>query len=317
MNPVRQISDAEVASVMTTSDFVDSCDQAFRLYGLGEMKNPVREETVLREGELDLFRLVLPGEWIGKFRGQKVIEERSDVLTGRLGDRTAVIELVDLQSGLQAVVDAEFITNMRTGAAGALGAKYLAQTPVECVAILGTGRIAQALARCVDVVLAPTVMKVTSRTQEKREAFVADIGGEISCELMMTDNVEACIDGADAIFTSVPTPNPILTQIPYCAHVSVMGGDGRTTQLAPELLKDRPVVPDHHRQVLKSGEFVALNNANQEPKWIKNHRNEVLTVADAVLGHMENLRGKGAIVYFSGMAIQDVHAAAVAWGKLS
>jgi len=295
---------------------VDSCDEAFRLCGLGEMVNPAREETVVREGDLDFFRLVLPGEWVGKFQGQKVIEERSDVVTGRLGERTAVIELTDLQSGQRIVVDAEYITNMRTGAAGALGARYLARMPVERVGILGTGRIAQALAKCMDVALAPKVMRVTSRTAEKREAFAADVGPELSCDLEMVEDVTACIDGADAIFTSVPTPNPILADIPDEVHISVMGGDGRTTQLEPILLTQRFVVPDHSRQVLKSGEFIALDQMHRTPKWIKGPIGEILTVSNAALGQLENLRGQGTIVYFSGMAIQDVHAAATAWAKM-
>ena len=163
----QYISDEQIASVMTTRDFVESCDEAFRLYGLGKMVNPLRKEEVSREGEMDLFRLVMPGWWKGRFTGQKVIEERSDVKMGRLGSRTAVIELEDVRRDDRITLDAERITNMRTGAAGALGAKYLAESPVRTAAILGTGRIAQALGRCIDVALAPETY--TCNEQDGRE----------------------------------------------------------------------------------------------------------------------------------------------------
>ena len=313
---MRHISDGELAEVMSVADFVASCDEAFRLYGKGNMVNPAREETVAREGDMDLFRLVLPGEWVGKFRGQKVLEERSDVKTGRLGERTAVIELNDLETGEQVVMDAEHITNMRTGAAGALGAKYLAKKVVQTVAILGTGRIAQALARCVDVALGPKVMRATSRTAEKRDAFHAEIEADIYCDLTMVEDVVRCIDGVDAIFASVPTPRPIVNDVEAGVHISVMGGDGRTTQLASELLTRRFVVPDHSGQVMKSGEFLALEKLVQKPRWVRGKEGQVLDMGNAALGQLEDRRGQGSIAYFSGMAIQDVHAGAIAWSKL-
>ncbi len=311
----HRISDLEIASVMTTRDFVISCDEAFRLYGLGEMVNPPRDEVVAREGNLDFFRLALPGDWKGKFCGQKVIEERSDVKTGRLGARTAVIELEDVQTRARMVLDAEHITNMRTGAAGALGAKYLAKTPVRTAAILGTGRIAQALARCIDVALVPEMMRVTSRTPEKRDVFAAEVAADIRCDLDMVEGVETCIDGADAIFASVPTPEPILHEVESHVHISVMGGDRRTTQLEPGLLTRRFVVPDHSEQVFLSGEFLALCHRGETPRWVKNSEDRILTIGHAALGHLEHLRGQGSIAYFSGLAIQDVHAGATAWGK--
>ena len=316
MGSVRHISDEEIAYVLTTDGFVASCDEAFRLYGHGDMVNPVREESVQREGDMDFFRLELPGEWTGKFRGRKVIEERSDVETGRLGKRTAMIELEDVQTGECAVLDAEHVTNMRTGAAGALGAKYLAQMPVRTAAILGTGRIAKALAQCIDAVLKPEVIRVTSRTVERREAFVADMQAEIQSNLCAADDIASCLSGADAAFVCVPTPLPIVHDLDTTVHISVMGGDARTTQLDPTLLCERFVVPDHSEQVLNSGEFIALAHMGKTPQWVKGQNGRILTVGDAALGCVEKLRGKGVIVYFSGMAIQDVHAAATAWQKL-
>ena len=163
MDDILRISDAEVERALSVEDFVSSCHEAFRLYGMGEMQNPPRREEVRREGEVDLFRLELPGEWEGRYRARKVIEERSDVATGRLGERTAVIELEDVRSGRRAVLGAEYITNMRTGAAGALGARYLAREPVRRVAILGTGRISRALALCVDAAQHPPEIRATAK----------------------------------------------------------------------------------------------------------------------------------------------------------
>ena len=57
----------------------------------------------------------------GKFRSRKIIEEFSDVATGRLAKREAYIAFEDLQQDRAWRLEAGHITDRRTGAAGALG----------------------------------------------------------------------------------------------------------------------------------------------------------------------------------------------------
>lgn len=313
----HRISDEEIATLMTPADFVASCHTAFQLFGKGEMINPSRSESLTQEAGMDVFHLELPGEWQNKYRGKKVIEERSDVQTGRLGDRTAVISLEDIHSGQLVDLDADYITNMRTGAAGVLGASYLCQLPIRTVAIVGTGRISKALALCADVALHPEMICVTSRKEESREGFAKDVADQLSCSLRMTDTIEACVTGADAIFTAVPTPSPILHEemVTKDIHISVLGGDQRTQQLAQPLFLSRPIVPDHAEQVLKSGEFLEATALGSAIGWVKDGNGQIQNIGHAALGSLENLRGQGTIVYFSGMAIQDVHAASVVWER--
>ena len=317
LDRVINISDREVASYMTPEDFVNSCDEAFRLYEKGEMVNPPREESLLKEDGMEVFQLVLRAQWPGKYRGQKVIEERSDIKSGRLGHRMAKIELEDLSTGHRIFFDAEHITNMRTGAAGVLGAKYLCPCPVSTVAILGTGRIATALALCADVVLKPEVIQVTSRKQVNREAFAEEVADRLMCKLIMTKSLETCVSGADAVLASVPTPKPVLDKdmLAKNVHISVLGGDGRTQQLEQALFLSRTVVPDHPTQVLNSGEFLSAQREGHEILWSKNKAGVTQHIGHAAQGLLENLRGRGAIAYFSGMAIQDVHAASVVWQR--
>jgi alanine dehydrogenase len=312
-----RISDEEIAALMSPADFVDSCHKAFQLYGNGEMLNPARRESITQKDGMDVFHLELLGEWCGKYRGKKVIEERSDVKTGRLGDRTAVISLEDIQTGQGVELDADYITNMRTGAAGVLGAKYLGRLPIRKVAILGTGRIAKALALCADVALQPEVICVTSRKEANRKDFAKDVTDLLSCHLQMTDTIEACVAGADAIFAAVPTPTPILTDemVGPHTHISVLGGDQRTQQVTQSLFLSRLIVPDHADQVLKSGEFLEATASGSQVCWIKDEAGQIKNVGQVALGALENLRGQGVIVYFSGMAIQDVHAASVVWER--
>ncbi len=315
-----RISDKEIEQVLTTGDFVASCHEAFRLYGSGEMVNPARKEEVLREGGQEVFRLVLPGEWKDRYRGRKVIEERSDVATGRLGDRKAFIELTELATGRRAVLDAGVITDMRTGAAGALGARYLGPELARSAAVLGTGRVSRALTLCLDEAVRPDEICVTSRKPENRAAFERDVGPRVRAALRMCDSVERCVAGAEVVLTAVPTVRPILRQQDLEARtlVCVIAGDPRTNQLEMDLMCSRPVVVDHVGQAERSGDFVAAASADRlaDIRLVKGQGGRVMTIGDAALGRLADLKGAGAICYFTGMAIQDIHAAATVLERL-
>lgn len=313
------IRESDFAPLFSLDDWIASCDAAFRLYGQGLMLNPPRIETVERTAGLDLLRLRMQAEWVGRYRGEKVIEERSDVKAGRLGARSAVIALEDLRTGARAEVEADLITNMRTGAAGALGARYLARPGAEVAAVLGTGRIARALALCVDRLFDLKEIRATSRRAGARRAFAEEIGPRLRSPLRMADSIPACAADADIVLAAVPTATPILKSddLRPDAHLSTMGGDPRTVQLDFGLLRSRPVVVDHPGQAAQSGEFRAAREAGRydEIQFARDAQGQPLTVGDAANGRLERLRGKGAIAYFTGLAVQDLHAAAMVYER--
>ena len=140
--------------------------------------------------------------------------------SGRLAKREAYISFEDLQQGRICRLEAGHITDQRTGAAGALGLQYLAGAAIERVAILGTGRIARTLALSCDALFDLAEIACTSRRPENRAAFAAAVGPDLRTSLRVTASLEACIAGADAVLTAVPTPQPILTattlaEVPY------------------------------------------------------------------------------------------------------
>ncbi len=316
MEGTLRITDAEIAGILSAREVVESCDRAFRLYGSGEALNPPRREEVRRTGGADLFRLEMPAEWPGRYRARKVIVERSDVSSGRLSERTAVIELEDVATGRSAELDAEYLTNMRTGAAGALGVRYLAGGS-EVLAIVGTGRVSRALALCADAALGPREIRATSRSAANVEAFAAYVQPKVNARIRRTNAIGDCLEGADAVLTAVPTPHPILGRqdVGDAVHLSVIAGDPRTAQLNPGLLSSREVVADHPEQVLKSGDFLLAGLGRD--RLAADGEGRVLTIGDAALGRLEDRRGRGAIAYFTGMAIQDLMAAVQVYERVA
>ena len=302
----------------STADFLAACHEAFEQYGAGIIDNPPRTESVQKRGALDYFRLDMPAEWPGKFRARKVIEEFSDVATGRLAKRAAYIAFEDLQQGRAWRLEAGHITDRRTGAAGALGLHYLAGAAIERVAILGTGRIARSLALSCDALFDLAEIACTSRRAANRAAFAKAVGPDLRAHLRMAMSLEACLAGADAVLTAVPTPQPILSaaalaEVPYLA---VMAGDSRTRQLAPEVLCERTVVVDVLAQAQQSGEFrfAAEQGRAEQIALARNAAGAVLDIGAAACGRIG--AAAPSAVYLTGMGAQDLCAAAMVYRRL-
>ena len=315
MNLLRE---ENFAHRFSTTDFLAACHQAFERYGAGVIDNPPRTESIEKRGALDYFRLDMPAEWPGKFRAQKIIEEFSDVASGRLAKREAYIAFEDMQQGRTCRLEAGHITDWRTGAAGALGLQYLAGESIKRVAILGTGRIARTLALSCDALFDLAELACTSRREANRAAFAEAVGPDLRASLRLATSLEACIAGADAVLTAVPTPQPILTsamlaEVPYLA---VLAGDSRTRQLAPEVLCERTVVVDVLAQAQKSGEFRFATEQGQAEQiaLARNAAGKVLDIGDAACGRLGT--SAPSAVYLTGMGAQDLCAAAMVYSRL-
>ncbi|MDA0337413.1 MAG: hypothetical protein O2782_19800 [bacterium] len=300
------------------ADFVAATRQSFELYGAGQIINPPRQESVEEQDGTSHFRLDMPATWTGQYRVRKIIEEVSSVGSGRLGSREAWIELEDLTSSTQVRLDAGYITDMRTGAAGALAVDFLSGHDVRRVSILGTGRIAHCLALACDHLFDLEQMRCTSRNADNRDAFFAALSPQLhATRLHMTTSIEACIEGADAVLTAIPTPTPVIgqAQLAPVDTIVAIAGDSRTRQLQADVLESRPVVVDLLQQAQKSGEFrdAATQQTLERIALARAPDGTVLTMGDAACGRVA--RG-GSAAYLTGMAAQDLCASVMIYEKL-
>ncbi len=304
-----KITDDFIEYNFSPADFVKNCHEAFIGYGQGIFTMPPREEKVDGSGR---FTLKMPAKIPG-YNGYKFIEELPPAELGKLGQRKAMIRLKP-DHAEEVELDAEFITNMRTGAAGVLGIKYF--TPqAKNIAILGTGKISKALALCADELGAKEI-NIYSRNPENRKKFKTELQ-QIGADIILHDSVKSCIAESEAILTAVPTPEPILflKDLPPRVYISVMGGDSRTAQLDPEILKKGLVIPDNLEQCHKSGEFkLALEKGYYNEINFAQINGRMANIGDAATGRLK-LDSGITVGYFTGLAVQDLTAAKMVYEK--
>lgn len=145
------------------------------------------------------------------YAGIKVVGDFHGNYHQGLPSEMGLINLFDPVNGTpKAVIDAAGITDMRTGAVTALGAKYLAPERPRVLGHIGARGTAYWNVRLLDHLFDFEEIRVHSRRPESREAFGAQLTADLGKPVIVTDDWQSCLVGADiqveASRLTEPTP---------------------------------------------------------------------------------------------------------------
>ena len=167
------------------------------------------------------------------------------------------------------VMDAAYITCMRTGAAGAIGAKFLANPESRNLFILGAGK--QAIYQiAATLILFPKIEKVyvaDALDYENSVKFAANCKEllsndfDIDCEkveFIAVDEMANAVSDSDIIITITPARSPVIKAawVTPGTHFSCIGADMEgKEELEPEIFKNARVYADDKLQCINVGEM--------------------------------------------------------------
>ena len=201
-----------------------------------------------------------------------------------------------------AVMDATWLTALRTGAAGAVASKYLAVSQPRTLGFIGCGVQARVLLAAHQVIFSDLQLCMADAQASAAEAFAAEAGGTV----VSTERAAGC----DIVCTSTPSRTPVIERawIADGAHINAMGADGPGKQeLDPAILKAANVVIDDREQAIHSGEVnVPLHNGQFAESDI------YATLGEIIAGRKSGRMASEITVFDStGLAVQDVAVARV------
>jgi len=112
---------------------------------------------------------------------------------------------------LQAILNASYLSSLRTGAASGVAAKYLAPQPSDTLGIIGTGKQAvfqlQALART----LHPRQTLIYGRNARRRRLFTLAMSKQLGLDLRACDSLAEIEAESDVLALATDSSTPILT----------------------------------------------------------------------------------------------------------
>jgi ornithine cyclodeaminase/alanine dehydrogenase-like protein (mu-crystallin family) len=143
------------------------------------------------------------------------------------GARFLVLLYESKTGDLLAIIEADRLGQMRTGAASGVATKFMARRDARLVGIYGTGWQAESQLMAVCSVREIESIKVYGRKAERREAFARKMSALLRIEVTPADNPEQAARGKDIIITATTAREPVLKGewISPGAHINVIGSN--------------------------------------------------------------------------------------------
>jgi ornithine cyclodeaminase/alanine dehydrogenase-like protein (mu-crystallin family) len=213
------LTEEQVAALLTPAEAVDTIESCFARMARGAVENRPRYRLRLEHGAL---AVMAAADLELGYAGAKVYSGF------QAGARFVVLLYRTASPELVAVIDADKLGQLRTGAASAVAAKYLARSSATSLGVIGCGWQAESQVACIRAAL-PGIERVVAycRTESKLREF---------CEHNDTEPGESHRDPAqcDIVVTVTGSPDPVLRGEwlrPGALVCAVGANDGRRREL--------------------------------------------------------------------------------------
>jgi ornithine cyclodeaminase/alanine dehydrogenase-like protein (mu-crystallin family) len=183
-----------------------------------------------------------------------------------------LVSLFSSETGdLLALIEADNLGQMRTGAASGVATKYLARKDAKTAAIIGTGGQAKSQLEAVAAVRKLDAVKVYSRDAERRERFAREMSERIGVGVnAVASSAEATADSA-IICTATNAGQPVVNgdAISPGAHLNAIGANHmRKRELDAETVaKCSRIFVDSIEQSRQEAGDLVLGFAGHEQRW--------------------------------------------------
>ena len=145
----------------------------------------------------------------------------------RKGARFLVL-LYDAQSGdMLAMIEADRLGQMRTGAASGVATKYMARADADAIGIYGTGWQAESQLLAVCAVRRIKSITAYGRTAERRTSFARKMTALLQVEVIPAESPEETARGKSIVITATSAREPVLRGewIEPGTHLNVVGSN--------------------------------------------------------------------------------------------
>jgi ornithine cyclodeaminase/alanine dehydrogenase-like protein (mu-crystallin family) len=213
------LTEQDVADLLTPADAVEAIEACFRRIAAGAVENRPRYRLGLESGAL---AVMAAADLELGYAGAKVYAGFPD------GARFVVLLFRADSPELVAVLDADKLGQLRTGAASGVAAKHLAKTGARSLGLIGCGWQAESQLDCIRAAL-PQLERVVAycRTEERLRAFCEEHGAEPG---ESHQKAAQC----DVVVTVTPSRDPVLRGEwlrPGALVCAVGANDGRRREL--------------------------------------------------------------------------------------
>jgi ornithine cyclodeaminase/alanine dehydrogenase-like protein (mu-crystallin family) len=247
------LTEDDVRQLLTMDVALAAVEAAFRKLALDEAENIPRQRC--QTDQVMLHVLPAAAKTLGAI-GFKAYT------TGKFPAKFHVT-LYDPKSGeMSALIQADYLGQVRTGAASGIATKKLARPDAATVGLFGTGKQARTQLLAVCKVRTVSRVHVYGRDEERRKQFAAEMSRECGTEVVPVVSPEEAAKGLDIIITATSSREPVLlgAWVADGAHLNVVGSNFLSkTEIDVDVLRRAALIAvDSKEQAkLEAGDFAA------------------------------------------------------------
>ncbi|MFI5058617.1 MAG: ornithine cyclodeaminase family protein [Candidatus Acidiferrales bacterium] len=213
------ISEAEVRSVLTMSMAIEAVEEISCKQANGEVIVHPRRRFELPAG--GFFHYMAAADFKAGYVGMK----QYTFVRGKI---RFLVPLYDVATGdLVALIEADYMGQLRTGAASGVATKYLSRPDARIAAIIGTGGQARTQLEALAEVRKLESARVYGRDPERREKFAKEMNQRLGFPVIAAASASEAVRGADIVCTATTASQPVVrgADLGTGVHINAIGAN--------------------------------------------------------------------------------------------
>ena len=290
-------TESDIQELLPVSEAIRLMRMAFEAMKNGRAQNQPRRRLILESGSV----LHSMAGAVGNYFGTKFYSTNP-----RYGAHFYFFLYDSKTAQPLAMMEANYLGQIRTGAASGYATDLLANPKAATLAIIGSGFQARTQLDAIRAVRPIQTVRVWSRSEEKRRKFAEE------CSVTAANSAEEAVRGADIVITATNAKDPVLESdwISDGALVNAMGSNVATRRELPADLVKRAalVAVDSLEQArIEAGDLILADSwsnvvelQNLEPHYDPNH----VTIFKSIGLGIEDVAA-GAFIYERALATPE------------
>ncbi|MCD6263317.1 hypothetical protein J7L60_02760 [Candidatus Bathyarchaeota archaeon] len=315
------IKDEDVKRLVTMREAMEAVEGAFAELARGRALMPPRSTMMLQRygGSISLMPSYLEEAGVVATKIISIYPRNPE-----RGLPTSIAQVVvnDPKTGrFIAVMEASYLTALRTGAVTGVAARYLAREDSRVTAIIGCGVQGRTQAWAVVESRNIEVLRCYDLSRERSRSFAEEVSRELGVDVFPAETGREAVEGADIVVTATTSKTPVIRRewLGEGVHISAIGSfypDHREIDTAT--VRDAKVVVDSREAVLEEAGDLII--PLKEGAITEDHIYAEL--GELIIGLKPGRTRDDELTLFKsvGLAIQDSAVAALVikkWGSLT
>jgi ornithine cyclodeaminase/alanine dehydrogenase-like protein (mu-crystallin family) len=293
------LSEADVKSILTMPLAIEAVDASFRRLADGSALLHSRQRLHLPERSY--LHYMAAGDLESGYMGLKIYSSSREGLR-------FLVTLFNAKSGdLVALLEADYLGQVRTGAASGVATRLMAREDARIVGIIGTGLQARTQLEAVSLVRKVERVRACGRDAQRRERFATEMTARLGIPVTAAASAEEAVRDADIVIASTTSTNPVVEGrwLRPGAHINAIGANfAQKRELDTDAVMRCDVIAADSREQSRqeAGDLIQAFSVD-ESRWGQVHE-----LADIVAGKIPGRTTPDQITLFksNGIAIEDV-----------